>query len=193
MTRLEQQLAFLLELDKLKHVLRRTRMLSGERRFENTAEHSWHVALMAVVLQEHSNEPVDIQRVVKMLLVHDVVEIDAGDTPAFGEQAGKEALEAAAAERIFGLLPEDQRAEFSALWREFEERQTAEARFANAVDRVMPSFQNRSNEGGSWVDFGVTRRQTEARLSPIGEGSRALWEVVRGVLDEGEARGFVRP
>lgn len=190
MTRLEQQLAFVLEIDKLKQVARRTRLLTGDARFENSAEHSWHLALMAVVLAEHSNEPVDVGRLVKMLLVHDLVEIDAGDTPAYGEQGDKAALEAAAAERIFGLLPEDQRTEFTSLWREFEGRATAESRFANAIDRVFPPFQNLHNNGGSWLDFVVTRAKADARLSPIGEGSEALWAVVRKVLDEAEGRGY---
>lgn len=195
MTRLEQQLAFVLEIDKLKRILRRTRLLHGgdeAGRFENTAEHSWHITLMAVVFAEHANEPVDVVRVVKMLLVHDLVEIDAGDTPAFGEQGSKEELEAAGAARIFGLLPEDQRDEFLELWREFEARETAESRFANAIDRLLPTFQNIQNQGGSWRDFAVTRAKANARLSPIGEGSEALWELVRGVLDEGEARGYFK-
>ena len=195
MTRLEQQLAFILEIDKLKGILRRTRLLHGGEelgRFENTAEHCWHITLMAVVFAEHSNEPVDLGRVVRMLLVHDVVEIDAGDTPAFGEQGSKEALEAAGAERIFGLLPEDQRAEFIELWREFEGRETAESRYANAVDRFLPTFQNIQNKGGSWRDFAVTRAKADVRLSPIGEGSQALWGLVNGVLDEGEARGYFK-
>jgi putative hydrolase of HD superfamily len=195
MTRLEQQLTFLLEIDKLKHVMRRTRLLTGGEgvgRFENTAEHSWHIALMAVVLAEHANEPVDVGRVVKMLLVHDLVEIDAGDTPAYGDQADKEELEAAAAERIFGLLPEDQGGEFRELWMEFEARETAESRFANAIDRILPTYQNLHNAGGSWLDFSVTRERVEARLTPIGEGSSAVWEVVRKLLDEADATGYFK-
>lgn len=193
--RLKQQIGFLVEADKLKTVLRRTRLIEPEgveSRFENTAEHSWHIALMAMVLAEHSNEPVDVWRVVRMLLVHDLVEIDAGDTPAFGEQLDKQEREAAAAERIFGLLPEDQREEYAALWREFDERETAEARFANAVDRLLPPFQNLANLGGSWRDFNVSRAKADARLSPIGDGAEGLWDVVRGVLDEGQRRGWLK-
>ncbi len=193
--RLKQQIGFLVEADKLKTVLRRTRLIEPEgveSRFENTAEHSWHIALMAMVLAEHSNEPVDVWRVVRMLLVHDLVEIDAGDTPAFGEQLDKQEREAAAAERIFGLLPEDQREEYAALWREFDERETAEARFANAVDRLLPPFQNLANLGGSWRDFSVSRAKADARLSPIGDGAEGLWDVVRGVLDEGQRRGWLK-
>ncbi len=195
MTRLEQQLNFILEIDKLKQIMRRTRLLHGGEelgRFENTAEHCWHITLMAVVFAEHSNEPVDLVRVIRMLLVHDVVEIDAGDTPAFGEQGSKEELEAAGAERIFGLLPADQRDEFIGLWREFEGRETAESRYANAVDRFLPTFQNIQNQGGSWRDFAVTRAKADGRLSPIGEGSEALWGLVKGVLDEGEAKGYFK-
>jgi putative hydrolase of HD superfamily len=195
MTRLEQQLSFLLEIDKLKHVMRRTRLLTGGEgvgRFENTAEHSWHIALMAVVLAEHSNEPVDVGRVVKMLLVHDLVEIDAGDTPAYGDQADKVELEAAAAERIFGLLPGDQSAEFRELWLEFEARKTADSRYANAIDRILPTYQNLHNAGGSWLDFSVTRERVEARLTPIGEGSSAVWAVVRRLLDEADATGYFK-
>lgn len=191
--RLEQQLEFLLEVDRLKHVVRRTRLLhdgAEGRRFENTAEHSWHITLMALVLAEHANEPVDVVRVMKMLLVHDLVEIDAGDTPAYGEQGDKAEMEAVAAERIFGLLPADQEGEMRELWREFEARETAESRFANAIDRLLPPYQNLLNEGGSWGDFAVTREKADRRLSPIGEGSRALWERVRAVLDEAEGRGY---
>lgn len=195
MTRLEQQIRFLVEAEKLKQILRRTRLVEphgAESRFENTAEHSWHIMLMALVLREHSNQPVDILHVLKMLLVHDLVEIDAGDTPAFGEQGSKEAVEAAAAERIFGLLPEDQREEFHSLWREFEDRKTPEALFANAMDRMYPTFQNLANLGGSWRDFKVTRAKADARLSPIGDGSEAVWDVVRGLLDQAEATGYFR-
>ncbi len=195
MTRLDQQLAFILEIDKLKQILRRTRLLHAEEelgRFENTAEHSWHITLMAVVLAEHSNEAVDLGKVIRMLLVHDLVEIDAGDTPAFGEQGSKAELEAAGAARVFGLLPEDQGEEFLALWREFEGRATAESRYANAIDRLLPSFQNIDNRGGSWQDFGVSRAKAEARLSPIREGSTALWAAVQRALDEGEAQGWLR-
>lgn len=193
-SRLDRQLRFLIEADRLKEVLRRTRLIEPhgvESRFENSAEHSWHIALMAVVLAEHSNERVDLPRVLKMLLVHDLVEIDAGDTPAFGEQGDKSDREALAADRIFGLLPEDQRDEFVVLWREFEARETAEAKFANAVDRLLPPFQNLANAGGSWRDFSVTRARADARLSPIGDGSEVLWEAVSRALDEGEARGLL--
>src|SRR5690606_13001631 len=141
--RLQAQLAFLLEIDRLKRILRRTSLVGGDRR-ENSAEHSWHLAVMAMILAEHANEPVDALHVLKMLLVHDIVEIDAGDTFAYDVQANqdKEAREQAAAERIFGLLPADQRDEIRAMWEEFDARVTPEARFANAMDRLMPALQN---------------------------------------------------
>jgi len=192
MTRLEQQMAFLLEIDKLKQVHRRTKLLSGER-YENSAEHTWHIALATLVLAEHSNTPIDAVKVMKMLLVHDLVEIDAGDTPAYGDQGDKTALEAAAAERIFGLLPEDQRDEFTALWREFESRETPESLFANSVDRLFPPIQNIHNQGGSWLDFAVNRPRADARLSPIGDGSQPLWQLVSAILDDAQNKGYIQP
>lgn len=194
MTRMEQQLQFVLEVDKLKSVSRRTRLVHPhgvESRCETTAEHSWHICLMAVVLAEHANEAIDLLRVLKMLLLHDVVEVDAGDTPAFGESGDKEAREAQAAERLFGLLPEDQRDAFEGLWREFEARVTSEARFAHALDRLLPPFQNAANLGGSWRDFSANRTRVDVRLSPIGDGSTALWDVVRRLLDGAEASGLL--
>jgi putative hydrolases of HD superfamily len=196
MTRLAQQLQFLVEVDKLKRVMRRTRLVAdppgAESRFENTAEHCWHIALAAAVLQEHSNAPIDTARVIRMLLVHDLVEIDAGDTPAFGVQGDKAEREALAATRIFGLLPEDQRTEFTALWNEFEARETADARFAHAMDRIIPVFQNMSNNGGSWVDFNVARDQAQARFQPVRDGSYALGDVIEKLLDESVELGYLR-
>lgn len=188
--RLEQQLRFILEIDNLKHVLRRSRLIADQR-FENSAEHSWHIAVMALLLAETSNEPVDLLRTVKMLLIHDIVEIDAGDTFAYGEQSAKAASEEAAAVRIFGLLPDDQRDEMLALWREFEARATPEARFANAMDRLMPVLHNLNAAGGSWRDHNVTRDQVITRVSPIGDGSSELWEVVRAQLDDAVQSGLL--
>ena len=194
--RLTQQLQFVVEIDKLKHILRKTRIIAdpalGESRFENSAEHSWHIALIAIVLAEHSNAPIDLPRVLKMLLIHDVVEIDAGDTFAFGDQSNKASSEQAAADRLFGLLPDDQRAEFRALWDEFEARQSTESRYANAIDRLMPVFQNMRNQGGSWAEHTVTRAQVDKRLSPIGEGSTVLWGAVKEQLEVALALGFLQ-
>ena len=190
--RLHAQLAFLLEIDRLKRILRRTSLVGGDRR-ENSAEHSWHLAVMAMVLAEHANEPVDMLHVLKMLLIHDIVEIDAGDTFAYDVQANqdKEAREQAAAERIFGLLPDDQCHELRALWEEFDARTTPEARFANAIDRLMPALQNYANGGGTWHAHGVDFAAVTRRLQPIGDGSDALWEYVAAMLDDAVERGLI--
>lgn len=190
--RLQAQLAFLLEIDRLKRILRRTSLVGGDRR-ENSAEHSWHLAVMAMILAEHANEPVDALHVLKMLLVHDIVEIDAGDTFAYDVQANqdKEAREQAAADRIFGLLPADQRDEVRALWEEFDARMTPEARFANAMDRLMPALQNYANGGGTWRASGVDYAAVTRRLQPIGDGSDALWEYVAAMIEDAAARGLI--
>lgn len=192
MTRLEQQLAFAVEIDKLKEVLRQTRLLTVERR-ENSAEHSWHIALLAILLTEYASEPVDVLRVVKMLLIHDLVEIDAGDTFAYSaepraEQALREGL---AAQRIFGLLPADQREEFLALWEEFEAGLTAESKFANALDRFMPFLHNFHGNGGTWRIFDVRHEQVLQRMEPVRAGSETLWGVVQSLLDRAVEQGLL--
>ena len=188
--RLPRQLGFIAELDKLKRILRQTRLIGGSRN-ENSAEHSWHLAVMAVLLGEHSAERVDVLRTVKMLLIHDVVEIDAGDAFCYDAAAnvGKEERERRAAERLFGLLPPDQAEELRALWDEFEARETAEARFAAALDRLQGLLQNYHNGGGTWRLHGVTRDQVMARMDPIREASPGLWEYVLGVIEEVYAGG----
>lgn len=192
-SRLHAQLTFLLEVDRLKRVLRRTSLVGGDRR-ENSAEHSWHLAVMALVLAEYANEPVDLLHTLKLLLVHDIVEIDAGDTFAYDVQANldKEVREQAAADRIFGLLPADQCEEFRSLWEEFDARQTPEARFANALDRMMPSLQNYENAGGTWHSAGVDLSAVLDRLQPIDDGSHALWRYVETMLADAVARGMIR-
>lgn len=192
-SRLQAQLTFLLEIDRLKRILRRTSLVGGDRR-ENSAEHSWHLAVMALVLAEYANEPVDLLHTLKLLLVHDIVEIDAGDTFAYDVQANldKEAREQAAAERIFGLLPAEQCEEFRTLWEEFDARQTPEARFANALDRMMPSLQNYENGGGTWRLAGVDLPAVLDRLRPIDDGSHALWRYVETMLADAVARGMIR-
>jgi putative hydrolases of HD superfamily len=192
MTRLQQQLAFAIEIDKLKEVLRQTRLLTNERR-ENSAEHSWHIALLAILLAEYASEPVDVLHVVKMLLIHDLVEIDAGDTFAYSaepraEQALREGL---AAQRIFGLLPADQQTEFLALWDEFEASLTAEARFANALDRFMPFLHNFHGNGGTWRLFDVRYEQVLERMDPVRTGSPMLWDVVQALLDRAVEQGLL--
>ncbi|MBE9635344.1 HD domain-containing protein [Salipiger mangrovisoli] len=176
--RLDAQMAFLIEAGRLSAVTRATKTSDGAR-FENSAEHSWHLALFALVLGEHAPEGVTIERVIKMLLLHDLVEIDAGDNPFFGEvdEAAKEAEEAAAADRLFGLLPADQGAALRALWDEFEANATPDARFAKSVDRFQPPNMNLVTEGGSWVDYKVTWPVFERKMAPkIQSGAPKLWD-----------------
>lgn len=190
--RLERQLQFLIEIDKAKNVLRQS-VLTNKSRRENDAEHSWHLAVMALVLHEYANEPVDLLRVIKMLLIHDLVEIDAGDTFAYDEAGRRDQKERekAAAQRIFGLLPKDQAEELEALWQEFEERSTADARFAAALDRLHPILLNFYAQGVTWRKHGVSKEQVMARNRHIEEGSTTLWELGKRVIDEAAARGYL--
>ncbi len=192
-TRLERQISFLVEIEKLKQVLRRTGPVGAGRR-ENSAEHSWHVAMAALILAEYANEPVDVAHVVRMALVHDIIELDAGDTFAYDPVANldKAARERMAADRIFALLPSPQDAELRALWDEFEAGVTAEARFANAMDRLLPVLQNYRNDGGTWVEADLDRARVDARLGPIAEGSTTIWDYVCAVLDDAMAQGMIR-
>jgi putative hydrolase of HD superfamily len=191
--RLIAQLDFLLELDKLKAILRKTRPKDFTR-YENSAEHSWHVALMAMLLAEYAEPQVDVNRVVKMLLLHDIVEIDADDTFLYDEAAAvaKAGKEERAAERIFGLLPEAQKAEFIALWREYEDRETAEGRFAYAMDRLLPMLQNLANQGASWLENGVRFEQVIRKNLPINEAAPALWQYIRPRLEAAHAAGWLK-
>lgn len=191
-SRLEQQIAFLIEIDKLKQVLRRTRLIGGERR-ENTAEHSWHATMIALVLAEYSNEPIDVQRAIKMLLVHDIVEIDAGDTFAFDAVGylDKAEREQAAAARIFGLLPGDQGAPLRELWEEFEKGESPEAKFANMADRLMPALQNYSNDGGTWREANLDRAKVAHRMEPI-SAAGPVYAYVNDLIDQAVAQGMIR-
>ncbi len=191
--RLEQQLNFIVEIDKLKSVLRRSLLCDGSRR-ENSAEHSWHLAAMAALLTEYAVEPVDVVRVLKMLLVHDVVEVDAGDTYAYDPQANetREAREQEAAGRIFGLLPADQATEVRSLWDEFEEGVTPESRYANALDRLQPLLLNFQSGGISWKQHGVTAAAVIQRMQPIRTGTPQLWSVVETLVSEATARGLLK-
>ena len=193
MTRLEQQLNFSRELDKLKGILRQSLLMDASRR-ENSAEHSWHLATLAVLLQEHAPEPIDITRVLKMVVVHDVVEIDAGDTFAYDAVNGatQHEREQRAADRLFGLLPPDQGRELRAFWDEFEERRTPEARFANALDRLQPLMQNFYSGGASWKKHAVTREQVLARMEPVKIGIPAAWPIVMKIIDDACAAGYVK-
>jgi putative hydrolase of HD superfamily len=188
-SRLERQLAFLTETDRLKSVQRATTLCDGSRR-ENSGEHSWHIALYAMTLGEHGQPGISIDRVIRMLLIHDLVEIDTGDTPihaAGGQAHGSDALRAAereAARRIFGLLPQDQAGAFCALWEEFEAGETPDAVFARAVDRVQPVMANLESGGGTWSAYGVTRDQLETRVgAKVARGAPALWTGLKARLD----------
>ena len=184
---------FILEADKLKEVFRQS-LLTQSRRRENDAEHSWHLCLMVIVLGEHADFPtLDRLRVLKLLIVHDLVEIDAGDTFAY-DTAGRATAherEALAADRIFSLLPQDQAKEFRSLWDEFEEVKTAEAKFAAAVDRFQPCLLNCSTEGSAWKRHGITKDRVIARNSPIADGSAALWEATSKLIDDVERAGHI--
>ncbi len=189
--RLQQQLDFLMEIDRLKSVNRQTLITDGTRR-ENTAEHSWHLAMFAMILAEHANESVDLLHVLTLCLVHDIVEIDAGDTFAYDTTAysDKDEREQRAADRLFGLLPADQHARFRALWEEYEAMETPESRFANAVDRMQPAMLNHMvGELSTWREHGISRPQAVKRLSPIGDGSTRLWEHTQEVIAEAVRRG----
>ncbi|EIN6340865.1 HD domain-containing protein [Vibrio parahaemolyticus] len=194
MDRLEKQLALLIELDKLKSVLRRTRVKSAEGRLENSGEHSWHVALMAVLMKEHANAPVDICRVMKMLLIHDVVEIDAGDTFVYDTAATKEQAEKEikAAERLFGMLPTDQGQELLALWQEFEAAQSDDAKYAKALDRLIPMLLNYHNNGQSWKENSVTREQALTINKRIEFGSVTLWDKAKELIEEATEKGWLK-
>lgn len=191
--RLERQLRFITEIDRLKRVLRRTLLTDGTRR-ENSAEHSWHIAVMVPLLAEYASAEVDTARVVGMLLVHDLVEIDAGDTFAYDAagNADRAERESRAADRLFGLLPPDQGAEMRALWDEFEGGATANARFAHAVDRLQPLLQNLMTEGGTWRTHGITRDQVVGRMRPIEHAAPGLWPFVLHSIDHVWANGRVR-
>ena len=194
MTRLEQQLNLLIELDQLKSVLRRTRVKSAQGRLENSAEHSWHVALMAVLLQEHANQPIDIARVVKMLLLHDIVEIDAGDTFVYDAKASaeQEEKELKAAQRLFAMLPSDQGEALFQLWCDFEQGQTDDAKFAKALDRLIPMLLNYHNEGQSWQEHGVRREQALTVNRKIELGSTALWDKAKHLIEDATKKGWLK-
>jgi putative hydrolase of HD superfamily len=182
--RLEQQLAFLIEADRLKNVLRRTLLTDASRR-ENTAEHSWHLALTAMVLAEYSPVAIDLPKVLRMLIVHDIVEIDAGDTFAYDKEgnATKKDREHCAAERIYGLLPAEMGKDLRGLWEEFEAQVTPDACFANAVDRVGPFLQNTATNGGTWRIYKLSREEVLARMEPVRTALPAMWPKVLAAID----------
>lgn len=189
--RLIKQLDFIREIDKLKYILRQTCLFESERR-ENDAEHTWHLVMMAVILQEYTNEPIDLLKVLKMLLIHDLVEIDAGDTFAFDviveDVFDKEKK---AAERIFGLLPEDQKDELIMLWHEFEKAESAEAKFAKAIDRLEPVLQNISNKGGTWHQHQIPVDRVINKINPIEQGSNSLWDYIEPLVTSLAKEGLI--
>lgn len=191
--RLKKQVEFILEIDKEKNIFRQTH-LSGHGRNENDAEHAWHMAIMAYLLQEYANEPVDIAKVMLMCLIHDVVEIDAGDTYAYDTEGLKtqKARENAAKERIYSLLPEDQKISLQGLFDEFEENKIPEAKFAHAMDNLQPLLLNNSNNGGDWREHQVTADQVYGRQSKTKEGSQRLFELTDMLIQENIRKGNIR-
>ena len=190
MNRLEKQLQFILEIDKVKKIIRQT-PLSDASRKENDAEHSWHLALMAFVFADYANEKIDVLKTMKMVLLHDVIEIDAGDTYAYDTEGNKtkRERELKAADRIFGLLPAEQAAEYRGLWDEFEAMETAEAKFANMLDKVQPLLLNDASGGKSWAEHGVKKSQVMARNARTHEGSEELWAYAKSLIEKNVEAG----
>lgn len=183
MERMEAQLAFLKEIDKEKEIVRQTYLASGTRK-EGDAEHAWHLAIMTLLLSEYANEEIDVLKTMSMVLIHDLVEIDAGDTYAYDEQGKttQRQREIAAADRIFGMLPEDQGSKLRGLWDEFEERKTPEAKFARTMDCIQPLMLNHAAEGRSWKEHGVKVSQVMDRNAHTAEGAQALWDYAKATM-----------
>lgn len=193
MERLQKQMEFIIEVDRLKDIIRQTHLTNGERK-ENDAEHSWHLALMAVFLSEYSKEPVDVLQVIKMVLIHDLVEIDAGDTYLYDEAGNgtKAAREQKASERIFHILPEDQAEELFGLWREFEERKTPESKFANTLDRIQPILLNDATDGRAWREHDVCIDQIMSKNEYTSQGSDVLWAYIQEVFEKNIKNGNIK-
>jgi putative hydrolase of HD superfamily len=191
--RLDSQIRFVLEIDRLKEIQRRSYLLESRRR-ENSSEHSWHIAVMAMVLAEHGPRGLDLFKVLAMLLVHDLVEIDAGDTYCYDRVGAEDKAqrEEEAAARIFGLLPRDQEQWMRSLWEEFEAGETGEARFAHAVDRLMPLLHNFHTQGKSWLEHSISREEVQDRMRPVSQGSEVLAELAREIIDQAVAKGYLR-
>lgn len=191
-SRLEKQLAFLIEIDKVKNIYRKSKLFDGSR-FENDAEHSWTIAIMAVLLNEFSNFKIDLEKVVLMLLIHDIVEIDAGDTFLYAaERADAAQKEEKAAERIFGMLDADQRDRFISLWKEFEDKKTNEAKFAGVFDRLEPLLQNYLTEGSTWKANSITYEMVYEKNRLIKEGSEEIWTFVDTLLHKAVEKGYLK-
>jgi putative hydrolase of HD superfamily len=192
--RFNRQIEFILEADKLKKVSRRTTLLDVSRQ-ENSAEHSWHIALLVLILSEYADEDnLNFLQVLKLLLAHDLVEIDAGDTYCYDEVGGQDqkARETKAADRIFSILPADQAATFRSLWDEYEARDTPESRFAHSLDRLQPFLHNYFTRGHTWQKHGIRKNQVMARMRPVDDGSHHLWNYVRNLIDDAVENGFLK-
>ncbi|MGN0335518.1 MAG: HD domain-containing protein [Lachnospiraceae bacterium] len=191
--RFEKQVAFILEANKEKNILRQTHLSCHGRR-ENDAEHAWHMAMMVYLLKEYANEEIDVAKAMMMALIHDIVEIDAGDTYAYDEEglATQQERESRAAERIFGILPEDQKRELKGLFEEFEACETAEAKFARAMDNFQPLLLNSSNGGGDWREHGVKKAQVMGRQKKTELGSKEIWEYSRHMIEENIRKGNIK-
>ena len=192
MNHLLNQIEFIREIDKLKYIFRKTKLINSDRP-ENDAEHSWHLAMMAIVLAGHANEPIDLEKVMKMVLIHDIVEIDSGDVFAYDTTKSHDNFdeELKAARRIFGILPEEQAEEFINLWIEFEEMKTPESKFARSLDRLEPLLQNASNNGGTWREFDVKYDQVMEKKQVIKDGSEELWKFAENLIDESVEKGIL--
>ena len=191
--RLKKQIKFMLELDKMKNIYRQTYVLHEDRK-ENDAEHSWHLAILAFILAEHSNKPVDVAKVMKMVLIHDIVEIDAGDTYCYDSEGYKTKAdrEERAAQRIFGLLPEDQKVEMYRLWREFEDSVTDDARFAAVLDRIQPLLLNYTKSGISWKEHDVFKEQVISRNKAYFDVSDDIAELIISIIDDAHSNGWLK-
>ncbi|HBB31162.1 MAG TPA: phosphohydrolase [Cyanobacteria bacterium UBA8803] len=191
-TGITQQIQFIIEIDKLKSVLRQTRLTDNSRQ-ENSAEHSWHLAIMAIVLTEYAPPNVDLFRAIKMLLLHDLVEIDAGDTFCYDLQGNQDRAtrEQIAATRIFGMLPPEQGQQLREIWEEFEAFETATARFAAALDRLQPLLQNQQNQGQTWQLHGINQNQVMQRMAPVKDGIPGLWPMVEQIVEDCVAAGYL--
>lgn len=188
--RINQQIEFIITLDKLKHIQRRSYLISGDRT-ENSAEHSWHIALMAMLLAEYSNESIDLERTIRMLLVHDIVEIEAGDTYCYDSVVDQKLREEKAADQLFGMLPDDQAVMMRALWDEFEAGESPESRFAAAMDRLMPLLQSYHTQGKGWKENEISISQVLERNGPIVDGSKSLWMYAEKLIEDAAKKGWL--
>ena len=193
MTELLKQIQFIQEIDKIKYIFRKTKLINSNRP-ENDAEHSWHLAMMAIILAEYANEPIDVLKVLKMVLIHDIVEIDSGDVFMYDTVKSHDNFdeELRAAKRIFGILPQKQAEELISLWVEFEEMKTPESKFARALDRLEPLLQNVSNNGGTWREFNVGYRQVMEKKRLIQDGSEKIWAFAENLINESVKKGILK-